>query len=85
MSEIEYEPDHVKHRIGGRGGHIFRRAFHMGMAGVPWVYYVHGEEIADIFSASPLQFVAFFGLIAVGVESLRIRFGIVIVGQREYE
>ena len=85
MSEIEYEPDHVKHSIGGRGGHIFRRAFHMGMAAVPWVYYVHGEEIADLFSASPLQFVAFFGLIAVVVESLRIRFGIVIVGQREYE
>ena len=29
MADFEYEADHVKHSIGGRGGHIFRRIFHV--------------------------------------------------------
>ena len=85
MSEIEYEPDHVKHSVGGRKGHIFRRFFHISMIGIPWLYYVHGEAIGDLVSLSPTQFISMFGLVAIILESLRIKFGILIVGQREYE
>ena len=85
MSEIEYEVDHVKHSVGGRGGHIFRRCFHVCMAVVPWIYYEYGDAIAEIFSLEPVQFVAFFAIIAIATELLRIKFGIIIVGQREYE
>jgi hypothetical protein len=85
MSEIEYEVDHVKHSVGGRSGHIFRRFFHMGMAVIPWLYYVHGEALADIASLTPIQFVSLFGVAAIILEIFRMKFGILIVGQREYE
>ena len=85
MSEFEYEVDHVKHSVGGKGGHIFRRCFHVSMALVPWIYYEYGEAIADIFSVEPVQFVALFGIVAFSLELLRIKFGIIIVGQRHYE
>ena len=85
MSEIEYEVDHVKHSVGGRSGHIFRRIFHMSMAAIPWLYYVNGEAIANIVSLTPIQFAALFGIAAIIMESLRMKFGIIIVGQREYE
>ena len=85
MSEIEYEVDHVKHSVGGRSGHIFRRYIHMGMAVIPWLYYVHGEALADIASLTPIQFVSLFGVAAIILEIFRMKFGILIVGQREYE
>ena len=85
MSEIEYEVDHVKHSVGGRSGHIFRRFFHMSMAGIPWLYYVHGEALANIASLTPIQFVSLFGVVAIILEIFRMKFGILIVGQREYE
>ena len=85
MSEIAYEVDHVKHSVGGRGGHIFRRCFHVSMAVVPWIYYEHGDAIAEVFSLEPVQFVSLFAIIAIVTELLRIKFGIIIVGQREYE
>tara|TARA_B100001179_G_C18421850_1_gene330649 strand:+ start:23 stop:664 length:642 start_codon:yes stop_codon:yes gene_type:complete len=85
MSEIEYEPDHVKHSVGGRKGHIFRRIFHISMIAIPWLYYTHGEAIGDLASLSPTQFISVVGVAAIILESLRIKFGILIVGQREYE
>jgi len=85
MSEIEYEADHVKHSIGGRGGHIFRRFFHVGMVVFPWLYFEHGESIAEIFSQTPVQFAAILGVLACIVELVRMKYGILIVGQREYE
>lgn len=85
MSEIEYEPDHVKHSVGGRKGHIFRRIFHISMIAIPWLYYTHGEAIGDLAPLSPIQFISILGFTAIILELFRIKFGILIVGQREYE
>ena len=85
MEDFEYEADHVKHSIGGRGGHIFRRFFHVGMVVFPWLYFEHGEAIADVFSQTPVQFAAMLGFVAFFAELLRMRWGLLIVGQREYE
>jgi len=85
MEDFEYEADHVKHSIGGRGGHIFRRFFHVGMIVFPWLYFEHGEAIADVFSQTPVQFAAMLGFVAFFAELLRMKWGILIVGQREYE
>ena len=83
--EIQYEVDHVKHSVGGRGGHMFRRLFHISMALIPWIYYVHGEVIGDWLSIEPIQFVSAVGISLLVFEMIRIRFGILIFGQREYE
>jgi len=85
MSDIEYEADHVKHSVGGLGGHIFRRFFHVGMVIFPWIYFEHGESIADIFSQNRIQFAAMLGVFVFWLELMRMKFGILIVGQREYE
>ena len=83
--EIQYDGDHVKHSVGGTGGHIFRRLFHISMALIPWIYYVHGEAIGEMLSIEPIQFVSAVGISLLVFEMVRIRFGILIFGQREYE
>ena len=82
---IQYDGDHVKHSVGGTGGHIFRRLFHISMALIPWIYYVHGEAIGEMLSIEPIQFVSAVGISLLVFEMARIRFGILIFGQREYE
>ena len=84
-AKIEYDGDHVKHSVGGKGGHIFRRLFHISMALLPWIYYVHGEMIGELLSIQPVQFAAAVGITLLIFEMIRIRFGILIFGQREYE
>ena len=51
----DYEPDHVKHSVGGMGGHLFRRAVHLAMAILPWIYYWNGDYVAELFSVTPLN------------------------------
>ena len=81
----DYEPDHVKHSVGGMGGHLFRRAVHLAMAILPLIYYWHGEHISDIFGITPPQFASAVVLILITAEAVRLKTGSTIVGQREYE
>jgi hypothetical protein len=84
-NEIPVDIDHAKHSVGGLGGHFFRRFTHVIMAVVPILYFTKGEEIANIFSLNPSQFVTYTFFLLLFLEMLRLYFGIIIVGQREYE
>ena len=77
--------DHVEHSIGGLGGHAFRRITHVSMASIPYLYYVHGSAISSFFSMQPREFVSAICLLILVIEFIRLKTGIVIVGQREYE
>jgi hypothetical protein len=77
--------DHVEHSIGGMGGHAFRRVTHVSMASIPYLYYVHGESISSYFSMQAREFVSAICILILVIEAVRLRTGIVIVGQREYE
>ena len=77
--------DHVGHSIGGFGGHAFRRLTHVSMASIPYLYYVHGEAISSYFSLQAREFVSAICILIIIIEAVRLRSGIVIVGQREYE
>ena len=77
--------DHVGHSIGGFGGHAFRRLTHVSMASIPYLYYVHGEAISSYFSLQAKEFVSSICILILIIEAVRLRSGIVIVGQREYE
>tara|TARA_B100000959_G_scaffold281450_1_gene345517 strand:- start:363 stop:1022 length:660 start_codon:yes stop_codon:yes gene_type:complete len=77
--------DHVEHSIGGFGGHAFRRATHVSMAAIPYLFYNNGEEISGYFSLTPNQFVSFICITLMLMEAFRLKSGIVIVGQRSYE
>ena len=84
-NEIPLDIDHAKHSVGGLGGHFFRRFTHVIMAIIPILYFTIGEQISNIFSLTPTQFVTLACLILVFIEMVRLYFGIIIVGQREYE
>ena len=77
--------DHVGHSIGGFGGHAFRRLTHVSMASIPYLYYVHGGAISSYFSLQAREFVSAICILILIIEAVRLRSGIVIVGQREYE
>jgi len=84
-SETRFDIDHVEHSVGGFGGHAFRRLTHISMAAIPLVYYSRGDDISGVFSVRPDELVSYVFLMILVLEVVRLRFGIVIVGQREYE
>ena len=71
--------------VGGMRGHILRRGVHLSMAGIPYLYFAHGESVASTLSIELPQVVASVVLIALILESLRLKMGITIFGQRDYE
>tara|TARA_B100000676_G_scaffold32823_1_gene31000 strand:- start:2335 stop:2979 length:645 start_codon:yes stop_codon:yes gene_type:complete len=77
--------DHVDHSVGGFGGHAFRRFTHVSMTAIPFIYYLYGQDVADIISIEAKQLVSIVCFLIIITEILRLRFGIVIFGQREYE
>lgn len=85
MKESEVFADHVEQSIGGFGGHAFRRFTHVSMTVIPFLYYLYGQDIADIVSLGAEQLVSAICILILLVEAARLRLGIVIFGQREYE
>jgi hypothetical protein len=75
----------VELSVGGMNGHIFRRAIHIVMSALPWIYFEWGTEIADAVGTSNAQLVSMIIILVIIVEGLRLKLGITIFGQREYE
>ena len=71
--------------VGGMSGHLLRRGIHVSMAGLPFVYFAYGEQVAEWASLSLDQVVAGVVLLAILGEGLRLKLGLTIFGQREYE
>jgi len=84
-SETRFDIDHVEHSVGGFRGHAFRRLTHVAMAAIPLIYYASGDDVADYFSVELDELVSYVFLLVLVIEVVRLRLGIVIVGQREYE
>lgn len=84
-NSIPLDIDHAKHSVGGMSGHIFRRFTHVIMCLIPFLYYTRGEQLSKLVSMNPNQFVICCLLILISLELIRLYFGIIIVGQREYE
>ena len=55
------------------------------MTAIPFVYYLYGQDVADIISLDAKQLLSAICLLILFAEVIRIRLGIVIFGQREYE
>jgi len=71
--------------VGGMRGHVLRRGVHLGMVGIPYLYFAHGEAVADAVGLELPQVVAGVVLIALLLESLRLKLGLTVFGQRDYE
>ncbi len=85
MEDYDVNIDHARHSVGGDYGHIFRRLTHVSMALIPILYYVYGLEISSRLSLEPQEFVSLTCVAILIVEAIRLKSGIVIIGQREYE
>ena len=85
MSDQVELTDPVAHSVGGMYGHLFRRGFHVGMSIIPFLYFEYGETISNFFSLSELKFVSAMIMALVFGEVIRLKMGITIFGQRDYE
>lgn len=75
----------VETSVGGMKGHILRRVIHVSMAAIPLLYFSIGEDVASKVNMDLAQVVASVVLFALVAESIRLRYGITIFGQRDYE
>jgi len=85
MSDQVELTDPVDHSVGGMYGHLFRRAFHIGMSVIPFVYYEYADDLSEMASVNELQLVSILTLAIVFSEAVRLKLGITIFGQRDYE
>ena len=71
--------------VGGMRGHLLRRGVHLSMVGIPYLYFAHGENVADTVGVSLPRVVAGVVLFALVLEGLRLKLGLTVFGQRDYE
>ena len=82
---------HVESTIGGARGHVLRRITHLSMIILPFIYYWHGNQIAELVTEiieieTSREGVVLIALsLLVIIEAIRLFFGIAILGQRTYE
>ncbi len=77
--------DPVGQSVGGLKAHVMRRIFHLSMAFIPWIFYQYGDAIGVEWSISKERFASLVVLIIIIGESLRLKLGFVVFGQRQYE
>ena len=75
----------VETSVGGMRGHLLRRGVHLSMIGIPYLYFAHGERVADAVGVSLPQLVAGVVIVALLLEGLRLKLGLTVFGQRDYE
>ncbi|MBL6886962.1 MAG: hypothetical protein ISR24_06080 [Candidatus Poseidonia sp.] len=85
MSEQVEMTNPVETSVGGMKGHILRRTIHLSMVLIPYAYFAHGETVAETVGLTLEQAVACVILIALVAEAIRLKLGITIFGQRDYE
>lgn len=85
MENYDVNVDHAKHSIGGDFGHTIRRLTHISMVVIPLLYYIHGESISSKLNMTQQELVSLICVFILMVEGIRLKMGIVIIGQREYE
>ena len=71
--------------VGGMRGHLLRRGVHLSMIGIPYLYFQHGASVADALGMELNQVVAGVVLFAMVLEGFRLRLGLTVFGQRDYE
>ena len=85
MSEQVELTNPVDLSIGGMSGHVFRRIFHISMFIIPYIYFEFGEDVAEIIGYTLPEVVSLVIIVAILGEALRLKVGLTVFGQREYE
>jgi hypothetical protein len=83
--------DPLEHSIGGKGGHLLRRAFHISMSLRPWLYYWGGQNMTNWinelggFNLSREMATSAIVFALIIAETIRLKMGVTVYGQRDYE
>lgn len=77
--------DPIEQSKGGIYGHFLRRGIHLGLSFIPFIYFAYGEKCAELVGLNLAQFVSAIVLLIIIAEAFRLKFSVVIFGQREYE
>ena len=85
MSEQVELTNPVDLSVGGMSVHIFRRIFHISMFIIPYIYFEFGNEVAERIGYTLPEVVSLVIIVAIFGEALRLKFGLTVFGQREYE
>ena len=85
MSEQVELTNPVELSVGGMKGHLFRRSIHLGISFLPLIYFEWGNSVSDSLGLTLPQFVSTMVFLLFAAEATRLKFGITIYGQREYE
>lgn len=75
----------MQHSHGGRAGHLVRRAIHLGMAAIPWVWYGHSDVLERLSGLPPRTLVMAVLAALIVLEALRVWRGVTLFGMRAYE
>ena len=75
----------INESVGGFRGHIFRRSVHLLMFLIPLMYYLWGVYLENLIGIQKDVVVIIVVLIAGICEFIRVRIGVTIFGQRNYE
>ena len=75
----------VSESVGGIRGHLFRRIVHLLMFTIPLLYYWIYSDIEEFLGVERDTVVIIVILIAGIGEIIRVKLGLTIFGQREYE
>lgn len=85
MSEQVALTNPIDHSVGGVKGHLFRRGFHLGMSILPFIYFEYADDLSEKLDLTNVQIVSAVTLLIILAEGLRLKLGITIFGQRDYE
>lgn len=76
---------HHAHTKGNWFGHLCRRLIHISILVVPLIFYTYEFDIVEFLHISIRAFLYILLAIVVVSELIRIKFGIVLFAQRDYE
>ncbi len=71
--------------VGGIVGHLSRRAIHVLMIIFPVIYYLWGNDIAQVLHLLPWQFLVGLLIAIIVIEFIRVKTGFILFGQRRHE
>merc|ERR1719474_2505055 len=75
----------VNGTIGGKKGHIARRIYHVMVFGTAPVLFFYLHSLALSWHTTPIKIVSVCTILIILIEAIRLKFGIIIFGMREYE
>ena len=77
---------HVSKTSGGMSGHLLRRAIHIFTLPVLTIlYYQYGSGVALVLNLKPHALVIVVLMATVTIEIIRLKLGLVVLGQRHFE